>query len=214
MRADSNGATPPAWDEGERAIVYRLLSELFARELPAERLGALAEAAEGPAAAMAQDAALRPLFDRIRALGETPPAAERELTGAFAFLFLGAGGPQSAPPYESVFTSDSGRTCQAPAAEMARELAALDLHVEQAFPEPADHVAVELAVVAALIESGVPVERQSAFLKERLNSWLPLFAAACARSDRSGFYSAAAGAAANFVADDLDRLASVPAPAV
>ncbi len=214
MLVDEKPLPAPLWHKAERAAVYRLFSDLFARELRAEKIAELARAAEGAAAPLAEHAALRPLFSRFKAMGENPWAAERDLSGAFCFLFLGAGGPRSAPPYESVYASQSGRTCQEATALMARELASLDLSVEGDFREPADHIAVEMAVAAALIESDCSRERQSRFLKDRLGSWLPNFAAACARGDRTGFYVAAAEAAASFVSDDLDRLTSGPAPEV
>ena len=210
MLVDEMSLPAPVSRKAERAAVYRLFSSLFARELRAETITELARAAAGAAAPLAEDAALRPLFDHFKAMAEDPEAAERDLSGAFSFLFLGAGGPQSAPPYESVFTSESGRTCQEATALMARELASLDLRVEGEFREPADHIAIEMAVAATLIESDCSLERQTRFLKDRLHSWLPDFAAACARGDRTGFYVAAAKAAASFVSDDLDRLLSGP----
>lgn len=202
----------PALDRRDalRAVTYRLLSEIFARELSAERIGELARAASEDSSPFVTDPALVPLFEKLKLLKKASKKDERDLAGAFAFLFLGVGGGRSAPPYESVFVAEHARTNQEPAAYMMRELALLDRHITRDLPEPADHVAVELATAAEMIEAGVAPARQHAFLRDRLDVWLSDFASACDRGDRSGFYAIAATAAANFVAADLTRLAAVP----
>ena len=200
-----------AQDESDvlRAVAYRLLSEIFVRELSAGRIGELAHAAAHGTSSLVKDPALAPLFEKLKALEDAGDEAEKDLAGAFAFLFLGLGGRRSAPPYESIFVGEQGRTSQDPAAHMMRELALLDRHIKKELPEPADHVAVELATAAAMIEAGAIPERQLSFLSDHLNVWLRDFASACDRGDRSGFYAIAAHAAANFVAADLTRLATV-----
>ncbi len=199
--------------DADRAMVYRLLSDLFARELRADGIVALAGAAEGEAAALASLPQLQPVFVRIREMAEQPDRAALDLASAFAFLFLGLGGRNGAPPYESVHRDAGGLVAGEPTAKMERELAELDIHIQKAFPEPADHVAIELAVAATLAETGAPKERQAAFLTERLAGWLPDFAAACAHGDRTGFYAAVSKAAADFVFTDLDRHFAAPIPA-
>lgn len=204
-------ATSMAMSQTGRASVYQMLSDVFAREMPVDGLLALSAVASRRTDAAWKNDQLRPLFERAGQLAPTPEAAEsaaKDLAGVFAFLFLGAGGPIGAPPYESVYLDERGRTSQGPTVAMERELAALDLHVQRSFPEPADHIAIEMAVAARLSGSGVPVDRQVAFLTERLAGWLPLFADACARSDRTGFYATAAKVAAAFVTSDLERLSA------
>lgn len=191
--------------DAERIAAYGMLSDLFARELTAERIVSLNAAAKGPAAQLASRPEFAGIFARLEEFSKDPEAAVRELSGVFAFLFLGVGGRRGAPPYESVYSDDKGRTNQAAAGVMTALLAALDLKVLHNFPEPADHVAVELAVASALANSGT-VEEQVAFLKSRLNSWLGDFAFACVRGDRSQFYAQVALAAKDFTATDLSRL--------
>lgn len=209
MLTDNDGPSTQDKDNVPRIVTYRLLSEIFARELSAARIAELAHATANGATSVTKNPALAPLFEKLKALENTGDEVEKELAGSFAFLFLGLGGRRSAPPYESVFVSEQGRTNQHPAAHMMRELTLLDLHIKKELPEPADHVAVELATAAAMIEAEATPERQQAFLSDRLNVWLRDFASACERGDRSGFYAIAAHAAANFVAADLNRLATV-----
>lgn len=206
MRNAPNPVAPLDLADADRAIIYRLFSDLFARELRAEIIVGLAELADGPATAWATDPRLQPVFEHIRAMADDPEAASKDLAGVFAHLFLGVGGPYSAPPCESVYVSERGMVNQEPVVAMEQQLVALDLHVLQEFPEPADHVAVELAVAAALVESDAPAAHLTEFLENRLNRWLGDFAAACARYDRHGFYAATARSAADYVAADLEQL--------
>ncbi|MCG8508375.1 MAG: molecular chaperone TorD family protein [Rhodospirillales bacterium] len=206
MRNAPNSVVPMDLVDADRAVIYRLFSDLFARELRAEVITGLAELADVPAAAWATEPGLQPVFEQIRAMADDPEAASKDLAGVFAYLFLGAGGPYSAPPYESVYVGERGRVCREPVAAMERQLANMDLHVLQEFPEPADHVAVELAIAAALVEAVAPPAQLTEFLENRLNRWLGDFAATCARYDRHGFYATTARAAAEYVAADLERL--------
>ncbi len=197
--------------QSDRAIAYQLLSDILAKELTKD--GLLRLASLGNAGDPAGLPEFDPLLERAAQLAAAPEPAARDLAGAFAFLFLGVGGKNGAPPYESVYVDERGRTGRAPTVAMERELSALDMHVLKSFPEPADHVAIELAVAARLAETDASNERQVTFLKERLAGWLPDFAAACARGDRTGFYASAASAAADFVSTDLDRLEAGRIPA-
>jgi TorA-specific chaperone len=108
------------------------------------------------------------------------------LSIAHGRLFLGIGGPETVPPYES-FYRDDGRLFQAPTAEMERLLAAHNYSV--AVSEAADHVSIELALLAALMEADHP---DCAGLAERLMSWVPLFRDLLVRRDSTGFWSSAA----------------------
>ena len=187
-----------------RSTVYRLLSDLFAYEMSAEKISGLAQVSDADLGG--ETAGLAPLFGALTGLGQDPVAAERDLAGVFAFLFLGVGGKHSAPPYQSVYRAGSDDAGQHPAAQMSRVLRRLDLHITEVFPEPSDHIAIELAAAAALIESGAPAEEQAGFLADHLQSWLPDFAKACEAGDRSGFYAIAAQTADRFVTLDIARI--------
>jgi TorA-specific chaperone len=197
------------------AVVYDWLSALFAREVPAEALRACAggEPAE-QLEILAQAPGLAALTEHLRALSADADDAARNLAGDFAFLFLGVGGARGAPPYESSWRDPDRLTCRAEEAWMRRLLRDLDMHVAADFPEPADHVAVQLAAMAELSRRAEHSRReaeQAATLAARMAEWLPAFAHACRRGDRRGFYSLVAEAAAAFVdADSEARGGSVP----
>ena len=191
----------------DSAFVYRLISELLTRELTEETILALAELARDASSPLAKIVAFEPVRASIADLSADPDKAAGDLAGVFAFMFLGVGGRRSAPPYESAYVSAEGRVWQAPAMAMQKELAALDLHILKDFPEPPDHVAIELAVASALAErddAAVLV----AFLEQRLAPWIRDFAAACEGCDRNGFYAALTKAAADFIEMDLNRLSA------
>ena len=202
--------------DDERAFVYRWLAGVFARELSVEALAAY-RTAEG--AALLQHLARQPalavfvreLLARTAGEGSLQPEA-RELAGAFARLFLSAGGRRSAPPYESAYTSERGLLFQEAVDRMGENLAELALTLPRDFPEPPDHIAVQLSVMAELagrcegLAAGEELEalvgKQQSFLEARLIPWVPRFRDDCVAFDRSGFYAAAAGALVEFVTSD------------
>lgn len=184
--------------DARRAAAFRVLATILARELTAETRTLLAD---GILADLVPDA--RDDVDAAAALERVAAAAAadpgdppRRLAAAFAALFLGGGGPRSALPYASVYRSPTGRLFQEPAAAMADLLRRADLDV--AVPgEAPDHVAVQLALMAALAEAddATGTELRREVRDAHLLPWLPNFAADCARFDTSGLYAATASLA-------------------
>lgn len=131
----------------------------------------------------------------LHGLGEAE-AAVPALNRAFCLLFLGAGGPSAAAPYESAYQGN-GRLYQEPAAEMAALLDRRGRRPAPDFPEAPDHLAIELALLEEALR-GVAAgddplaDATAAALLTRLRRWVPAFAAACRAHDPSGFYAAAA----------------------
>ena len=154
---------------------------------------------QGPLAPLSRIPQLRSLIgglcERTRNLG-TAKTAETELNKAFCLLFLGAGGPKSAPPYESAYLGD-GRLFQEPAGVMAKLLRQQGLAPSADFPEAPDHLVLELSLLEETMRLAGLTEEQADIdvirnLHERLKGWVPDFAAACAAFDRTGFYADAA----------------------
>ncbi|PTW61091.1 TorA-specific chaperone [Breoghania corrubedonensis] len=154
---------------------------------------------QGPLAALAVISQLNGtaegLRERVRSFGETTKA-EVELNKAFCLLFLGAGGPKSAPPYESAYVGN-GRLFQEPAGIMAKLLRQQGLAPSADFPEAPDHLVLELSLLQETLRLAGLTEEQADIdvihnLHARLNGWVPDFAAACAAFDRTGFYADAA----------------------
>lgn len=195
----------PVPTASEKSEIYLLFSELFARELTVENIENLANLINEGVLKLAKMPLMRPMIDAISLMAENPKETERELAAAYAFLFLGVGGRNSVPPYESAYGSSEGRLCQEPFSAMQRELEQLDMHIVQDFPEPPDHISIELEVASILAARQDQPKHFEAFLEARLKGWIGEFATRCARSDRHGFYAALAGAVAGFVELDLNQ---------
>ena len=198
---------------GERAAVYRWLAGLFAREQTVESLRHY-RSAEGRAllGALGEIAPLAPAAESVaRSTTDIPeadlPGRALDLAGDFARLFLGVGGRRTVPPYQSFYSSPEGRVMQAPAAAMQGALRQRNRRLAEAFPEPPDHLAVQLSMLAELVETA-PAAEQAAFLDTRLLGWIGEFAARCAAADRTGFYAVAARALADFAVADRAALAA------
>lgn len=167
--------------------VCHLLSRVFidppdAAMLQSCREGAYADLLR----ACARDPAFAPGARRLAEVVET--AELPALSRSWMLLFSGAGGPATVPPYASA--AEEGRLYGAATARMQALLAALDLSVAQDCPEPADHIAIQLTVLAALMARG-DVAAAERFRRSELG-WAAGFCEACAAADRTGFYAGAA----------------------
>ena len=103
-----------------------------------------------------------------------------------ARLFLGPGGPRTVAPYESAWRCPD-QLHQVPLAEM--EMLLTEKGLSSARPEPADHLAVELTLMAHLIASHDP-SREA--LRQRLTGWVPAFCRLCVKRDHTDFWAGAA----------------------
>lgn len=167
----------------------------------------------GPLQALAAD----PLYatDLRRALAAVrDPGSDEEavslLNGSYCQLFLGIGGAAGAPPFESAYRG-TGRLFQEPADSMAELLAACGLQPADGFAEPPDHVAIELSALALSMRPGPGIgvaDGPAPALRERMIEWVPTFARACARFDRSGFYAPLAAVLTNLLEDGTLALAA------
>lgn len=181
------------------------LAGLFAaapspEELAATRHGPLADAL----ALLALDDDLSPGLARLRAAAATaedPVAVAARLGIAFGRLFLGIGGPDTVAPYESAHTG-TGRLFQVPVGEMERLMAAHDLAVADALREPADHLSVELALMARFVAADHP---DRVGLAARLAAWVPRFCHLCVARDPTGYFGGAAEVLAALVAREAER---------
>jgi TorA-specific chaperone len=166
--------------------ICHFLSRLFVAEpddalLQSCRSGAYAGLLAGWAEQPAMQAGARRL---IAALGETDIAT---LGRAWTLLFSGAGGPATVAPYASAH--DGGRLYGAATARMQDVLVRLDLSISPDCHEPADHIAIQLSVLALLLERGDGVAVH-AFRRTEL-AWVPDFCRGCASGDPTGFYQGA-----------------------
>lgn len=177
-------------DSADCAAFMRWLADLFASPPTAARIEKLRR---GLAMLDTNDCEQYPEFfagidamSRCLATDTDDEVLAVRLSVAYGCLFLGIGGPETVSPCESFYRCD-GRLFQAPAAEMERLLAAHNYSA--AVSEAPDHVSIELALLAALMEAD-HLDRH--VLTERLLCWVPLFRDLLDRRDPTGFWSGAA----------------------
>lgn len=124
---------------------------------------------------------------------------------------------RSVPPYASFWLSERGLLFQEPARAMNRLLATLGLRRGDTVKEPADHLSIQLDLLARLIEherdgQATPISAQ-AFVRDHIMTWLPAFSAACEGLAEPYFYADLARGLARMLADHLEN-ATVPAPSL
>ncbi len=178
-----------------RALVYQLLSSLFAREIDEKRLKELtSEAAQQFWTQLGGDTRLSPSVDKIRSRlnGIQDNEALLELAADYCGIFL-VGTKHSASPYASLYlnTEDEPLLFGQQHQQMSEFLHQSKLQVQSHFPEPADHLAVMLAYMAHLCCHSED-SAQLRFLETCINSWLATFTAQLIKCDKNGFYSAVA----------------------
>ena len=182
------------------AFVYRWIAGLFLAPPGAGDLAAY-RGAEGQAllAALAQPAAE---LAELTAPGGDLEAAAGRLAAAHSSAFA-VGGPKAPAPYASVWLSERGLLYQEPAREMTRLLAAAGLGLPEELSEPPDHLGFQLNLLAELDEAsraGAPVPlAPGLFLRDHVMSWVPRFAAACARLRNPVFYPGLAAALTSYL---------------
>ncbi|WP_170755877.1 molecular chaperone [Ruegeria lacuscaerulensis] len=129
--------------------------------------------------------ALKPLVQWITdemAEGQDLDALHDRIVRAYSRIF-DMGGKHGALPYASIYLSDSGRLFQQPARDMAALLQELDMRLPTDLKEPPDHLAVQLQVMAELLDRAdqgddLPLT-PSEFLDRYVLTWLPQFAHRC-----------------------------------
>ena len=206
----------------DQAFVYRWLSGFFVRELEGQVLNAY-NTPEGKVLLdqLASDPVLLPLVSAVREVIDDGAQGDRvqDLKSAYAKLFLGVGGLRSAPPYHSAYASEKGLLYQTQTMEMAKLLQELDMSVDSSLKEPPDHLAIQLNVLAALVEritnntNRRPLpeqtrenQKQLAFIDRHLLSWLPAFRDDLRANDPSHFYALAVDAVLSVLQRDHERL--------
>lgn len=217
MRAAETGALDAAqWQQAcqQRAVVYGWFSSLYAAELTDAQLNAyLGGDVDGLLQGLA-NIGLAPESQRLQAalhsLREVP-YARLELAADFAQAFL-LDAKSGALPYGSCYKNDAAQFCGPTEQRMRSFLAQSSLVLQDDFKEPADHLAIYLAVMVKLIEqapqdnlrTGVQALDQAAFLQDGLMTWLPMFAEKSRQvTTRFDVYPALAALLLAFVQQDV-----------
>jgi len=139
---------------------------------------------------------------------EATETAVRLLGIAFTELFEGIGGPRTVSPFESAHASPTGRLFQAPSRVMKQRLSKAQLTLSREDNEPADHLSIELALLARLMRRDASDDDQLALFDDHLLVWVPGFARAVKDQDNTGFYAGAASLLLDFLAERRGALAN------
>ena len=231
MDARSQAGTPPPLSPAEwrfastqRAGLYGWFSRLYAQEVTDELFRShFADGGFAPFAGLAElglAAEVQRLDAAVAAL-RAEQLPRLELAADFAQLFL-LDGTTSALPYASAYAGKDAASPLYGAAEarMREFLTARKLAIQADFREPADHLAVALAVMAEVAEvaekdsgaSDLPTAAatQADFLRTALLDWLPHFVARCQQArPRFDVYPALAALLLGFVRADMAFLGDV-----
>jgi TorA-specific chaperone len=142
----------------------------------------LFQAIEDELGAMPGLAAMRRIFDR----DERDLHVAARLASCYVRLFEGTCGPATVSLCESTYSGPARRLHQQAAADMESILCRSDLAVRPGVGEPADHLSLELALLATLLRVGDHVTAEA--LRQSLANWVPRVVVLCASSDTTGFY--------------------------
>ena len=190
-----------------RLDLYRLLSRLYRAEVDEALLDSLKTLAL-PEEHKDVKQGTADLRDYLSSCG---PDTVEELAVDYAATFLAAGSAEGAAalPCESVYTSPKRIFMQEAWEQVSRLYAEKGLGKDEASSDlMEDHVALELAFMAWLIENGT-VQEQKAFLENHLLNWLPAFAADVEQYGRTPFYKAATKITLGFLRLEQGLLAAL-----
>ena len=221
--ADAAALSPAEWQfaSTQRAGLYGWFARLNAQEVSEEMFRShFADGGFAPFAGLAElglGAEVQRLDAAIAALrAEALPRLE--LAADFAQFFL-LDGKTSALPYASAYEGKDSASPLFGAAEarMRDFLAARELAIQADFREPADHLAVPLALMAELAGKDAAAEdipaaaaAQAGFIHAGLVDWLPRFVERCQQArPRFDVYPALAALLLGFVRADAAFLEDV-----
>lgn len=204
-----------ALTSSQRSRLYGWFSTLYAEEVPETMFKRyFTEGPFEPFAGLAElglATEVSRLDTAVKSLRDVP-LARLELAADFAQLFL-LDARAGALPYASAYEGGGSTATLYSAAEtrMREFLASRALAIQPDFREPADHLAVLLAVLAHFAEqqSSVPdvaaaARDQAALLRAGLLDWLPRFTERCQQvTPRFDFYPALATLLLAFARADL-----------
>lgn len=215
--------SPAEWQFAgtQRAGLYGWLSRLYAQEVSdALYRSHFADGGFAPFAGLAElglEAEVR-RFDAAIAALRAEALPRLELAADFAQLFL-LDGKTSALPYASAYEGKDAASPLYGAAEVRMRdfLAARALAIQADFREPADHLAVPLALMAEMAEKDAAYDdiaaaaaAQASFVRTALLGWLPQFVDRCQHArPRFDVYPALAALLLGFVGADAAFLDDV-----
>jgi TorA-specific chaperone len=188
------------------------LSRLFAAPPDADFVRSCRDGAGSRLLAeLAAEEALCPgveLMSAAIAAPEDERSVSERIGQAYTLLFTGVAGPNTVSPYASVHLC--GRLFGEATGRMDQILTTLGLVVVTDYREPADHLAIQLAVLAELLRRD-DLAGAFQFCDQHLGNWVPAFRDLCLTRDPSGFYAGAAMVLAAGVSSGRTSLSYVKA---
>jgi TorA specific chaperone len=178
---------------GEAMLLCEFLARVFSAPPDATFVGSCRHGVGAALlATFADDDDLRPEVQQMMdALGE--PLADDMMAGVldrlYTRLFSGVAGPETVSLFASAHLE--GRLFGDATARMDATLAELGMSVAADSHEPADHLAIQLAVLCELLRRDDTTIAQR-FADKQMCNWVPMFANHCRSRDPGGFYAGAA----------------------
>ena len=194
-----------------RASLYWWFSTVLTKEVDASQLEGYFS---GEIVALLDNLAQEPLFeDHVKTIKQALAKLKvmenpkLELAADFSELFL-TDAKKGAPPYASVYLSDSGQLFAKPHLEMVEILTKKGLVVDPEFNEPLDHIAIQLDYIGNLIikDKENVSQEQAEFISEQLLTWLPLWCDAMSKVNNTGFYQGVTNLLLAYIKSDLEAL--------
>jgi len=208
-----------------REMFYLFLSRSFSREVDRTFLQSLFGVSNSLQASLASveesnlargKKLLKSFCNEIRGAGEE--AVIGDLARQYAFLFLGVGS-ETVALCESAYRNEGGLLFQNAYFDILEKYREVGLGKREDFPEPEDHLSLELAYMAHLcrriissIETGKEAEAkkyyqyQGNFLNDHLLLWVPQFAKSLSEISPSPFYKALAFLLEGYIRVDVELL--------
>ena len=190
-----------------RIGMYRLLSRLYQAEVDETLLTSL----KTLVLPEENEDMKRGAADLREYLASAGANAIEELAVDYAATFLAAGSAEgaAAPPCESVYTSPKRIFMQEAWEQVSQLYAEKGLGKDDALSDlMEDHLALELAFMAWLVDNGA-VREQKTFLENHLLNWLPDFAVDVEQYGRTPFYKAVTKIALGFLRLEQGLLAAL-----
>jgi TorA-specific chaperone len=203
-QANTMNEVPLSQIASDRAALYRWFARaFFAPPTPSE----VADLQQGTAHRLLTALALTPEaalgIQTMREVLDCGPADQvaAAVGAAHARLFDGVGGLQATPPYRSLYSGERGLLCQQATLTMERVLRQHRLKLHETICEPADHLSIQLEVMAQLaLRLAEVIDQQDVslaplcadqidFLAHQLLSWVPEFSRRVAQQDELGFHA-------------------------
>ncbi|NIQ91170.1 MAG: hypothetical protein GWN93_20040 [Deltaproteobacteria bacterium] len=200
-----------------RAKAYKLLAECY--YLPTEELKGTLKDLEQELSDVSPEAML--YIKKMYEEGKRSDDLDL-LSLDFSRLFLGPY-KMHAPPYGSVYLDGERQIMGESTLEVRNKYREAGLDISNDFRNPPDHIAAELEFMYFLILKEIEairnsdiettlsfIEKQRAFLRENLGSWVFEFTDTIEEKAETDFYKNLARATKAFVRQDLDYLSELP----